>query len=502
MKRFLGSIRRGSNPPGERPSRGPSPSRPTDSPEVIVVKEMIAFCENGQINTPGDEYLHLPAIVEAAESGPAAAQAAARQLHKYLSKPTTHKGDRQYNAIMLLRILADNPGATFTRNIDSRFVASVKSILRDGRDMSVQQILRETLESLAQNKASDENLAELLAMWDREKKKYEKHHKISPVPAPQIYHNPSHDHFVRQQRNRGLPPPQELAGRITEANNSAKLLLQMVQSTSLDEVQQNELLREFAQRCQTASRSMQNYIGATDPAPDEDTMLTLIETNDKLAVSLSKYQRAVLNARKAHPVPQSRSGSQAPSQENNPPVSNETQNKPIPKNRFVPRLSMPRMPLRKKQPDQPDQPPAQPVHHVQAVPGPPAESKGGAANQPGDDVSPVGHTLFPQSSTNGETASTNPNKTTAPPTSFRYNSDDFQIENPFADKYSTTNDNMNNANHDGPQTVSDPGRTSNAPQIGDLHLGTGQNNMSNFQTYDAQAATPNPPPSVAGARRN
>lgn len=82
---------------------------------------------------------------------------------------------------MLLRILADNPGASFTRNIDSGFVASLKNILRDGRDMSVQHMLRENLESLAHNKASDHNLAELLSMWGKEKKKYEKHHKLSPV---------------------------------------------------------------------------------------------------------------------------------------------------------------------------------------------------------------------------------------------------------------------------------------------------------------------------------
>lgn len=36
-----------------------------------------------------------------------------------------------------------------------------------------------------------------------------------------------------------------------------------------------------------------------NPPPDENTMLTLIETNEQLSVALSKYQRTVLNARKA-----------------------------------------------------------------------------------------------------------------------------------------------------------------------------------------------------------
>jgi hypothetical protein len=49
---------------------------------------------------------------------------------------------------MLIRILADNPGKTFTRNLDAKFVVTVKELLRDGRDMSVQQILRETLDTL------------------------------------------------------------------------------------------------------------------------------------------------------------------------------------------------------------------------------------------------------------------------------------------------------------------------------------------------------------------
>lgn len=39
-------------------------------------------------------------------------------------------------------------------------------------------------------------------------------------------------------------------------------------------------------------------MNAQDPHPDEDTLLTLIETNDQLSLALSKYQRAILNARK------------------------------------------------------------------------------------------------------------------------------------------------------------------------------------------------------------
>ena len=77
----------------------------------------------------------------------------------------------QYNAIMLMRILADNPGKTFTRNFDGKFVSTTKDLLKDGRDVSVQQILRETLDTFEVQKADDETLKPLIAMWRAEKTK-------------------------------------------------------------------------------------------------------------------------------------------------------------------------------------------------------------------------------------------------------------------------------------------------------------------------------------------
>ena len=72
---------------------------------------------------------------------------------------------------MLVRILADNPGKTFTRNFDVKFVTTVKELLRQTLDPSVHQILRETLDSFASQKADDESLQPLLDMWAREKGK-------------------------------------------------------------------------------------------------------------------------------------------------------------------------------------------------------------------------------------------------------------------------------------------------------------------------------------------
>ena len=71
-----------------------------------------------------------------------------------------------------------------------------------------------------------------------------------------------------------------------------------MQSTPPQELLGNDLVKEFVERCQSASRSIQSYISADNPAPDEDTLLTLIETNDGLATALSKHQRGILQARK------------------------------------------------------------------------------------------------------------------------------------------------------------------------------------------------------------
>lgn len=113
-------------------------------------------------------------------------------------------------------------------------------------------------------------------------------------------YNPNHqNYFARNHRQRGLPPPAELSQRVEEAKTSAKLLSQVVQSTPPSEVLNNELIKEFDERCQSASRSIQGYIHSDNPPPDEDTLLTLIETNDQLATAMSRHQRAMLQARRA-----------------------------------------------------------------------------------------------------------------------------------------------------------------------------------------------------------
>ena len=123
---------------------------------------------------------------------------------------------------------------------------------------------------------------------------------VAPPYNPNQQYNPPREenYFARNHKPRGLPQPHELAQRIEEAKTSGKLLLQVVQSTPPTEVLGNELIKEFAERCQSASRSIQSYIHADNPAPDDDTLLTLIETNDQLTIAMSRHQRALLQARR------------------------------------------------------------------------------------------------------------------------------------------------------------------------------------------------------------
>jgi hypothetical protein len=261
------------------------------------------------IKGQGEEVLHLPTIVESAVASPNAAAAACSQIKKFLSKENYTRPHVQYNAIMLIRILADNPGHSFTKNMDKGFADTMKHLLRNGRDPSVGQILRETLDALERDKAYDTNLGTVFTMWRKEKGLMASagHPKNSfglrtlnapPWNGSDAPPGVASESYGRHSRNNVLPPPVELTARVEEARTSAKLLLQLVQSTPPNELLENDLVKEFADRCLVAQRSVQNYINCDNPSPDDDTMLTLIETNEQLSLAASKHQRAVLQARR------------------------------------------------------------------------------------------------------------------------------------------------------------------------------------------------------------
>ena len=206
---------------------------------------------------------------------------------------------------MLIRILADNPGPSFTKNLDKQFTETVKHLLRNGYDSNVTQILRETLDTLEREKAFDTNLNTLFTMWRKERglmvsasKQIGSRSLNAPGWGTGQQFSGGFSSGGGRSHTRGLPAPVELAGRIEEARTSAKLLLQFVQSTPPNELIGNELVKEFAERCTAAQRSVQGYIACDNPAPDDDTMLTLIETNEQLSLAASKHQRAMLQARR------------------------------------------------------------------------------------------------------------------------------------------------------------------------------------------------------------
>jgi len=161
--------------------------------------------------------------------------------------------------------------------------------------------LIETLDTFQREKQDDEGLAMVNEMWKKEHERMVKIHgptgpRTTNEQAPFDPH--SQNYFSRNHHSRRLPAPQELASRIEEAKTSAKLLSQVVQSTPPSEILHNELIREFVDRCQSASRSVQAYMIAENPSPDNDTMETLIDTNEQLSKAISQHQRAILNARK------------------------------------------------------------------------------------------------------------------------------------------------------------------------------------------------------------
>ncbi|KAI9726275.1 MAG: karyopherin beta [Chrysothrix sp. TS-e1954] len=283
----------------------------SNPPETRAAEGVKLFCDSasktGDGASAGDDVLHLPMIVDAAESSPHAAASAAYQIRKVLTRDIFMAPARQYNAIMLIRILTDNPGPTFTRAIDSKFVEGVRNVLRQSRDPSVQQIMRETLNNLESDKGNDENLTALIKMWKKEK---ETGPGLQGPASPRVGHYGNRgvyrppgaaasqvQHGSGRQKNQ-LPEPVELAGRIEEAKTTAKLLVQLTLSTPADEFQGNELLKEFSDRSQSAQRSLQGYMNSTDPPPDEATFQTLIETCEMLSVASSKHQRALLAARR------------------------------------------------------------------------------------------------------------------------------------------------------------------------------------------------------------
>ncbi|KAJ4417180.1 hypothetical protein N0V82_006302 [Gnomoniopsis sp. IMI 355080] len=386
--KMLGGIKKrgtgGSDLDGESRRSGDSDSAvdlQSDTPEAVAARAVKAFCESGgpgQQN--GNEVTFLPAIVESAESSPTAAAECARLLRKFLKKDYWSKPSYQYNALMLVRILSDNPGQTFTRNLDGKFVDALKELLRNGRDLSVRQMLMETLDQFEHQKSWDEGLAGVIEMWKKEKEKaYKAYGGRGPPPPPPPnmmggsgfgvpVDNHSQNYFARAHNSKRLPEPVELANRLEEAKTSAGLLLQLVANTPSTEVLDNDLIKEFADRCLSASRSIQSYMTAENPGPDNETMESLIDVNEQLQQALNSQKRAMLSARKELGL-DSRSQNPSPQPQ---PETNGSYPPPIPvaSGAFAGAPAIPRREVGKGKARQSQGPP-EPVGYVAPPAGPP-----------------------------------------------------------------------------------------------------------------------------------
>lgn len=226
-----------------------------------------------------------------------------------------------------MRILAENPGAPFTAHFDSKFISTVRSLLKNNPYINVQQLMRSTLDTWEADltKVDEPGMSSLIKMWKefktKAKDKDKESHPSTPTHtpataaptglvtiAPDSTHNPRETqllnsnerqfNYSRPPTRNELPSTPELASRVEEARNSSKILIQLMQSTPPDEFAANDLIKEFSERCQSAQQSMQRYINCDNPAPDDATMQTLIECVEQLSLALSKYQRARLQARK------------------------------------------------------------------------------------------------------------------------------------------------------------------------------------------------------------
>ncbi|GAB1312283.1 hypothetical protein MFIFM68171_02493 [Madurella fahalii] len=335
MNKVLGTIKK-------RPTFGggseDAPIDPAnDTPEAVAARCVKQFCQSVGSST-GDDVVFLPSIVEAAVASPNAASECAQRIRKYMGRDYWTKPSYAYNAIMLVRILSDNPGPGFTRFLDKKFVDTTKELLRNGRDAGVRQILMETLDSFENTKGYDEGLALIIEMWKKEKEKaYRAYGGVPVPPGPQAMmappFNPYHQtqvHVPHRRSSKRLPDPIELANRLEEARTSAKLLEQVVASTPPSEVLSNELIKEFSDRCSSASRSIQAYMAAEDPAPDNDTMESLIDTNEQLQQALNQHRRAVLQAKKHLGQNDNRSSASSPASTQQHQLPHSSDSRPLP----------------------------------------------------------------------------------------------------------------------------------------------------------------------------
>lgn len=122
--------------------------------------------------------------------------------------------------------------------------------------------------------------------------------KLQDDPPPVPPHNTREEQDLAPGNRKmppSLPPTPELEARIQEARTSAKLLIQFIE-TYEREGTGSDLIKEFVDRCQHASRSILGYIVAENGkfAPDFDTLTLLRRATDELEVALTRHKPPAL----------------------------------------------------------------------------------------------------------------------------------------------------------------------------------------------------------------
>ena len=303
-----------------------------ETPEAAAARLVRAFCMS-DVNDAGAEVALLPSIVEAAESSPQAATECARYIRKFMHRDYWARPNFVYNAIMLMRILVENPGMTFTRNMDKKFVDAVRDVLRGCEHAHVVHFLVEALQELEAKSAADEGIGRMVEMWRKEKAKS----KSAYGPAPSQQAQPARSGFwqrpqpawhqqpqqmpvpmqqqsapptTRTERRHGssatLPKPRELRKRLDEAKTTAGVLADIVNTTTSSGLLKHDLADDLVSRCRRAAGQVLEYLDTKDPFPDNQEMAALLSTHEVLQQTLRHYYGAVLEARKAVNVGETR----------------------------------------------------------------------------------------------------------------------------------------------------------------------------------------------------
>lgn len=107
----------------------------------------------------------------------------------------------------------------------------------------------------------------------------------------------------RAERRHGssasLPKPRELRKRLDEAKTTAGVLADIVNTTPSSGLLDHDLADDLVSRCRRASGQVLDYLDTREPLPDNHEMAMLLSTHEILQQALHHYHGAVLEARKA-----------------------------------------------------------------------------------------------------------------------------------------------------------------------------------------------------------